>query len=234
MNHDFEKARGKYRAQANRFSSFNGSEVKAQNFVGQSSRFAGQASNADGMNSFAALQDSNKILTVVCSNTATAGADVECIVFGAFQYSGSTQPNAGAVVTINESTHAEVREQSKSQPFWINGFRYKGSVASQLDKIAKIVYKNPSGDETTKKFSASTYLTAAQLNTLQADITNYSFGVDGTTQIVVPVSFGQYVTLILQIGGRFDASNLVEGTSPILVANQKALNSGLVTIQEAR
>jgi len=229
MNQKFENARKKYGMEASKFSSFNGSEMK-DGFVGQTSKFVGQTSNADGANGFSQLADSNKTLTVVCQNTATAGADVTCVVFGAYLYSGSTQPNAGAVVTIDESSHAQVREQSKSQPFWVNGLRMAVSDATQLSKITQIQYKNPSGDDIIKKFRPASYRTASQLTTTQIDAPNYTFGVDGSCQMNVPVSYGQSVTWTLNIGGRFDASNLVEGTSPILVANQKPLNTGLVTV----
>ncbi len=229
MNKKFENARNRYNMEAGKLSSFNGSEMR-DGFVGQVSKFAGQTSYADGSNAFSQLADSNKTLTVVCSNTLTAAGDVNCIVFGAYEYSGATQPNAGAVVTIDESSHAQVREQSKSQPFWINGLRMAVSDASQLGKLTLITYKNPSGDVTTKKFRPASYRTATQLTTTQIDAPNYTFGVSGETSMSVPVTNGQSVTWTLNIGGRFDASNLVEGTSPMAVANQKPLATGLVTV----
>ena len=231
MNKDWNKARQKYNFEAGNLSSFNGSEVK-ERFAGQrKSQFAGETmSRADGANVFTPINDSDKTLTVVITNTLTSGGDVTAIVFGAYTYSGETQPNAGVTVTIEESSHTQVRSQSISQPFWVNGLRYLVSDTSLLSNTVFIVYNNPSGDDTTKKFRPLSYKTASQLTTTQVDAPNYTFGVDGSAQMQIAVGPGEQVIMTLNIGGRYDASQLVDGKSPVMVANQAPLATGLVTV----
>ncbi len=225
-NQNWKKAVAKYSFESGNLNNADG------NFVGQRNSFVGQM-NADGDmggDMFSKLSDSDKYYTVVCSNTSTSET-VVAVVFGGSLYSGSTQPNAGATVVVDESSHAQVRSQSVASPFWINGLRYLTTTTAQLNgQVLTIARQSPSGDFYSKIFRPVSFKTASQNQTLQIDAPGFKFGVDGNTYINVPLLPSEQVTIVMQIGGRFDANNIMNGQSAIEVASQNQLASGLVQI----
>ncbi len=234
---NWNKARAKYSRLTSNFSSFDGSEMKS-GFAGQAkSNFIGQRSAADGSaampgaDMFSKLEASNQILTVVIQNTQTTGSTTTtAVVFGAYQYSGSTQENTGVSVDVLESSHAQVRAQSINEPFWVIGLRLLVSNTQQLAQTIQIQYKNPSGDIVTKQFRPLSFRTASQNQSDQIDAPNYSFGIDGSASMRVPMLQNTTATITLLLGGRWNASKAVDGASPLSVGSQTPLNTGLVTI----
>jgi hypothetical protein len=226
MTKNWNRAVAKYNLEAANFSNADG------NFVGQvKNNYIGE-SRADGMGGdmYSQLPDSDKYYTVVCSNTSTS-ATVTAVVFGGSLYSGATQPNAGATVIVDESSHAQVRSQSIAAPFWVNGLRYLTTTANQLNgQVLTIARQSPSGDFSSKIFRPVSFKTASQNQTLQIDAPGYKFGVDGNTYINVPLLPSEQVTIVMQIGGRFDPNAIISGDSALQVANQQQLSSGLVQI----
>jgi hypothetical protein len=237
MKPNFKAAAQKYRAEAGNFNSFDG-PVFSQNYMGQDSKpygYMGQGMNANGAapmgDIFSRLSDTDKIYTAVITNTQTSGAAVNAIVFGANQYSGSTQPNAGVTVTIQESSHAQVRAESQYSPFWVNGLRYLVTTTNQLNTQIPTVQKfSSAGTINSAQFRPLSYKTAYQQQTLQVDATDFKFEVDGSTSMIVPVVAAETVTIIFQIGGRFAPQNVVQGSSALEVASQRPLTTGLVQV----
>jgi hypothetical protein len=226
---NWNKAVAKYSAESRNFDNADGS------FVGARNNFAGEPSYANGQNSggdiYSVIDDSNKFYTAVITNTTTVPAAVTAVVFGANQFSGTTQENSGVTVTISESSHAEARAASQTNPFWVNGLRYLTTTAAQMNgQILTIQNRSSNGETVTKQFRPLTFKTSYQQNALQVDAPSYKFLVDGSTSIRVPVIGSEVVTLVMQIGGRFDASNAVQGSSAIAVAGQKELSTGLVQV----
>lgn len=226
---NWEKAVAKYKAESQNFNNFEGG------FVGQSNGFVGQTSYANGQGAmggdiFSSLDDGNKYYTVVVTNTETSGAAITAIVFGANQYSGSTQANAGVTVTVQESSHAEARAASQTEPFWVNGLRYQVETAAQLNQTWTIQKRTSNGEIRSVIFRPNSFKTAYQNQSLQIDAPAYKFLVDGNTSIQVPVIANEEVTITLQLGGRFNAANAVQGASAIEVANQQQLATGLVQV----
>lgn len=222
----------RYNAESQSFDNFGGGIVQdsyiGENYIGES-RADGGASPMGG-DIFSKLSDGEKYYTVVVTNTQTSGAAVTAIVFGANQYSGSTQANAGVTVTVQESSHAEVRSESQNSPFWVNGLRYMCATASQLQgQVPTIQRRNSAGVTESVQFRPLSFKTADQQSTTQIDAPNYAFQVDGTVSMQVPVIASEVLTILFQIGGRFNASQSVSGKSPLEVANQRALRTGIVS-----
>lgn len=230
---NWKKAIQKYSLESRNFSNANGLIVK-DNFVGQRSNgFIGESRAEGGMggDTFTFLNDGNKYYTVVIENTNTGGSAVTAIVFGANQYGiNNDQPNAGVTVTVEESSHTQARAASQTQPFWVNGLRYFVETTAQLSNVITIYKKTSNGEVNSQIFRPLTFKTASQNQSLQIDAPGYKFPVDGDTQIQVPVNPSEQVTLVLQIGGRFNAANAINGQSALEVANQRELSTGLVQI----
>jgi hypothetical protein len=225
----------KYALESRNFDNADGSGLVRDSFIGQNN-YIGE-SYANGQNApmggdvFSYLNDGNKYYTAVITNTETTGDAITAIVFGANQYSGSTQANAGVTVTIQESSHAEARAASQTEPFWVNGLRYRTSTTSQINNQVLTIQKRTSNGEINSViFRPLSFLTSYQQQSLQVDAPGYKFLVDGNTSIQVPVEANTNCTLIMQLGGRFNAGNAVQGQSALAVANQKELATGLVQV----
>lgn len=232
---NWKKAVAKYSAESRNFDNFTGEQMR-DSFVGQASNsFVGQ-SYANGQNAqmggdFSYLNDGNKYYTIVITNTQTSGDDVTAVIFGAYQYGASaTQPNAGVTVTVSETSHAEARAASMTEPFWVNGFRYEASNAAQLAKVWTIQNRSSNGVINSWQVRPNVFKTSYQNQSLQIDAPGYKFGVDGSTSVQIPVAYSQNATLTLQLGGRYSASNIVQGASSVEVASQRELATGLVQV----
>ena len=84
-------------------------------------------------NSIGRIDPNDRTLTIVVKNTS--GADAEAILFGANEE--AAQP-AGVTVSVEESSHKEVREESKANPFKIVGMKMSVSNPLQFDNVLKI------------------------------------------------------------------------------------------------
>ncbi len=242
MNKSWKDSIKKYSLESRNFDNYDGGgklPIQDNNFVGQNSfigesRMTGYANgqNSMGGDQFSQIADSDKYYTITMTNTATSGGTSTAIAFGANQYGITADQASGATttVTVAESSHAQARAASLSQPFWVNGLRYSVDTAAQLAQIITIQFQSASGDLLQKKFRPNTFKTAYQNQSLQIDAPGYKFPVNGETQIQVPLLANEEVILTLQIGGKFDAANAVSGGSAMAVASQTPLATGLVTV----
>lgn len=248
---DFSKIASGYRREASRLNNADGSpgagvfqdsflgQKRSSNFLGQNSRMSsadGSGASASG-GQYSTLSDTQKTYTAVLSNTKTSGSAVTCTLFGAFIYGttndqiGGVNGFNGATVTIAESSHAQVRAQSVTSPFWINGLRYRTTTTAQMDGyIGTIQSADSAGTLNTSQFRPLNYFTAAQNQNTQSDAPNYKFQVDGTISFLLPVITNETVTMVLQIGARWTPQNTLQNDSPLQVAAQNPLATGTTTV----
>ncbi len=240
MKKNWKDAIRKYALESKNFNNASGGPLNIKDgFIGSNS-FVGQANSgyANGQNMggevYSQIDDSDKFYTITITNTQTTGSAVTAIVFGANQYGISAdQANAGVTVEVAESSHTQARASSLSQPFWVNGLRYSTSTTTQLNsQVMTIQYKSASGDLVQKIFRPLVYKTASQNQNLQIDAPGYKFPVDGNTQLQLPVISSEIVVIILQIGGKFDATKAIQGDSALAVAGQRELATGIVTVMK--
>lgn len=226
--YNFNKQIEKYNLEAQNFDNANGDIYSS--YVGQGN-YVGQYANGEpsaNANGYGKLDDGERLYTVVVTNTNTSGAAVAAIVFGGDLYSGSTQPNAGVTVTVSESSHSQVRAESQRSPFWVNGLRYLTTTASQMQTQVPTWYvSESSGAINQRPFRPLSYRTAYNQITTQIDAPTFKILINGSTYLSLPVIANETVTIMFQIGGRWDASQAVKGDSPFLVANQSKLVSGI-------
>ncbi len=237
MKRNWKDAIRKYSLESRNFNNADGGHLPIKDsFIG-SNAFVGQSSGyANGQNMggdvYSQIDDSDKFYTITITNTLTTGGAITAIVFGANQYGiTADQANANVTVTVAESSHIQARASSLAQPFWVNGLRYSTTTTSQLNsQVMTIQYKSASGDLVSKIFRPLVYKTASQNQNTQIDAPGYKFPVDGNTQLQLPVIAAEQVVLILQIGGKFDASKAIQGDSALSVASQRELATGIVTV----
>jgi hypothetical protein len=214
----------KYNSEVEAFDSADG---LYNNYVGNENRADGSYSAPSGQG-FTKISDGDRLYTVVVTNTNTSGGAVNAIVFGSDLYSGSTQPNPGVTVTVQESSHAQARNESSRSPFWVNGLRYITTTNSQMTSQIPVFYRtSSSGRGEFEPFRPMAYRTAMNNISNQVDADDFQFYIDGSSYIQVPVIANETVTFMLYIGGRVDMGEALKGNSPFKVANQKKLNTGI-------
>jgi hypothetical protein len=86
------------------------------------------------------IDPNDRTLTITVSNTS--GAEAEAVIFGANE--NAAQP-AGVTVSVGESSHNEVKEESKANPFKIQGMKMSVSDQLQFDKVLRIVRRTATG-----------------------------------------------------------------------------------------
>ncbi len=234
----------KYSLESKNFDNYDGggSLPISDGFIGQkrSASFIGENRNSSsyangqsmGGDVYSQIADSDKYYTITVTNTNTTGDAQTAVIFGANEFGISNDQDSGTItVDVAESSHTEARGDSIMRPFWVNGLRYSTETTTQLNgQVLTIQYKSSSGDLIQKIFRPLVFKTASQNQSLQVDAPGYKFPVDGNTSIRVPVIASESVTLILQIGGRYDSTKAVEGESALSTASQRELATGIVTV----
>ena len=90
------------------------------------------------------LDPNDTTYTFVVNNTTTE--DHEVVLFGANE---AIQPPSGVTIDVAESSHNEVREESKANPFTIMGMKMSVSDTAQFDNVLTLVEKTSGGRLTT-------------------------------------------------------------------------------------
>ena len=117
------------------------------------------------------IDPNDRTLTVVVNNTS--GAAAEAVIFGG--NAESAQP-AGVTVVVEESSHKEVREESKSNPFKIAGMKYSVSNALQFDNVLRIDRRTASGSKTTRVYQPRNATSPQNFSQSLIDDDNFEMG----------------------------------------------------------
>ena len=141
------------------------------------------------------IDPNDRTLTVVVKNTS--GADAEAIVFGANEE--SAQP-AGVTVIVEESSHKEVREESKANPFKVGGMKLSVSNPLQFDNVLKVVKRTASGSNTERVYQPRNATSPQNFTQTLIDDDNFEMNVTGQDSLRVLVKDG--VTLVFTFVSR--------------------------------
>lgn len=152
------------------------------------------------------IDPNDRTLTIVVKNNS--GADAEAILFGANQE--AAQP-AGVTVVVEESSHKEVREESKANPFKIGGMKLSVSDPLQFDHVLRIVKRTAAGSNTERVYQPRN-ATSPQ-NFTQTLIDDDNFEMDVTGQDSLRVTVRDKVTLVFTftVKARANMGNLLKG-----------------------
>ena len=98
-------------------------------------------------NSIGTIDPNDRTLTITVQNSGAT--DLEAIIFGGNE---NAAQQAGVTVTVQESSHNEVREESKGNPFKILGMKMSVSDPLQFDNVWKILRRTSTGSSTSRPY----------------------------------------------------------------------------------
>ncbi|MDA9563482.1 hypothetical protein N9R81_02270 [Flavobacteriales bacterium] len=154
------------------------------------------------------IDPNDRTLTVVVKNTS--GADAEAIVFGANEE--AAQP-AGVTVVVEESSHKEVREESKANPFKVAGMKLSVSNPLQFDNVLKVVKRTASGSNTERVYQPRNATSPQNFTQTLIDDDNFEMNVTGQDSLRVLVKDGVTLVFTFTIKARANMGNLLKGNN---------------------
>jgi len=154
------------------------------------------------------IDPNDRTLTVVVKNAS--GASAEAVIFGG--NAERAQP-AGLTVDIEESSHKEVREESKSNPFRIAGMKYSVSNALQFDNVLRIDRRTASGSKTTRVYQPRNATSPQNFTQTLIDDDNFEMDVTGQDSLNVVIEDGVTAVFTFTIKARANLGNLLKGSN---------------------
>ncbi|MEO9870363.1 MAG: hypothetical protein ABJQ69_03610 [Ekhidna sp.] len=152
------------------------------------------------------IDPNDRTLTVVVKNTS--GADAQAIVFGGNQE--AAQP-AGITVSVEESSHKEVQEESKANPFKIAGMKMSASNALQFDNVLKVTRRTAAGSNTVRVYQPRNATSPQNFTQQLIDDDNFEMDVTGQDSLRFLVKDGVTVVFTFTIKARANMGNLLKG-----------------------
>ena len=162
--------------------------------------------NSYKTSSIGRIDPNDRTLTVVVKNAS--GADGEAIVFGANEE--APQP-AGITVSVEESSHKEVREESKANPFKIVGMKMSVSNPLQLDNVLKINKRTATGSNAVRVYQPRNATSPQNFTQGLIDDHNFEMDVTGQDSIRMLIKDGVTVVFTFTIKARANMGNLLDG-----------------------
>ena len=154
------------------------------------------------------INPNDRTLTVTIVNAS--GADAEAIIFGGNE--NAPQP-AGVTVTVQESSHNEVREESKANPFKIQGMKMSVSDALQFDNVWRILRKSAAGAANSYPYQPRNATSPQNTNPNLIDDSAFEMDVTGQDSIRFFQKAGTKTTITFTIKARVDMGNVLMGNN---------------------
>ena len=151
------------------------------------------------------IDPNDRTLTVVVKNTSDKDQDVE--IFGAYR---NVQPIAGVTIEVAESSHQEVRAESMSNPFLIEGMKMSVSDPLQFDNVLNIVTRTATGSHASKVFQPRNSTSPQNFSSNMID-TNFSMEVTGQNALKFKAKKGATIVFTFTIKARANMANLLKG-----------------------
>ena len=156
--------------------------------------------------SIGTIDPNDRTLTVVVKNTS--GAEAQAVVWGANQ--NVSQP-AGVTVEVEESSHNEVKEESKANPFLVKGMKMSTSNPLQFDNVLKIVRRTAAGSNTERVYQPRNATSPQNFTQSLIDDDNFSMEVTGQDSLRLDIKDGVTVVFTFTIKARANMGNLLNG-----------------------
>lgn len=154
------------------------------------------------------IDPNDRTLTVVVTNTS--GAAAEAVIFGG--NAEADQPT-GVTVEVEESSHKEVREESKANPFKISGMKYSVSNALQFDNVLRVERRTAAGSRTTRVYQPRNATSPQNFTQSLIDDDNFEMDVTGQDSLRVVVEDGVTAVFTFTIKARANLGNLLKGNN---------------------
>ena len=158
--------------------------------------------------SIGGIDSNDRTLTIVVSNSS--GAAAEAIIFGGNE--GAAQP-AGVTVIVQESSHQEVREESKSNPFKIVGMKYSVSDPLQFDNILNITHRTATGKVNNTVYQPRNATSPQNFTQNLIDDAAFEMDVTGQHSLRFTINNGVTAVFTLTVRARANMGNLLKGNN---------------------
>ena len=158
--------------------------------------------------SIGGIDSNDRTLTIVVSNTS--GAAAQAIVFGGNE--SAAQP-AGVTVTVQESSHQEVREESKAHPFKIVGMKYSVSDPLQFDNILNIVHRTATGKVDNTVYQPRNATSPQNFTQNLIDDAAFEMSVTGQHSLRFTINDGVTAVFTMTVRARANMGNLLKGNN---------------------
>lgn len=152
------------------------------------------------------INPNDRTLTITVTNAGAA--DHEAIIFA-----GNENPaqNADITVTVQESSHNEVKEESKSNPFKIQGMKMSVSDALQFDNVWRIVRKSAAGSYGSHPYQPRNATSPQNTDPRLIDDSAFEMDVTGQDSIRFVQRANTKSTITFTIKARVDMGNVLSG-----------------------
>ena len=154
------------------------------------------------------IDPNDRTLTVVVRNTS--GADAEAVLFGGNE--SAAQP-AGVNVIVEESSHKEVREESKANPFKIAGMKMSVSDPLQFDNVLKVTRRTATGSNTVRVYQPRNATSPQNFTQQLIDDAAFEMDVTGQDSLRLSIKDGVTVVFTFTIKARANMGNLLKGNN---------------------
>ncbi|MFC4636620.1 hypothetical protein ACFO3O_22135 [Dokdonia ponticola] len=152
------------------------------------------------------INPNDRTLTISVTNTSAAPA--QAILFGA--NAEEAQPN-GVTVVVEESSHKEVREESKAHPFKIAGMKYSVSTPIQFDNVLRIQRRTASGTQTNRVYQPRNATSPQNFNNTLIDDDNFEMDVTGQDALRFTINANSSAVFTFTVKARANLGNLLRG-----------------------
>lgn len=189
-------------------------------YVGGQDYYNGNGGGSPQGGGLSEIPPFDRTLTVNIVNSNTGSGSSDATVFSAYKNPSLSQPS-GISVNILETGHEQVREESKSQPFYVLGFKYVVSNSSQFTNNLSLEYQTAAGGTQSYNIQPLSFRSAQnQINT-QIDSPAFGFPVTGRTTLTIPTNTNEDITLILYIKSAVDMGNVLKGQNALGFSDQE-------------
>jgi len=154
------------------------------------------------------IDPNDRTLTVVVRNTS--GEAAEAVVFGGNEE--AAQP-AGVTVEVEESSHKEVREESKANPFKISGMKYSVSNPLQFDNVLRLTKRTAAGSNTVRVYQPRNATSPQNFTQQLIDDDNFELNVTGQDSLRVTINPDTTAVFTFTIKARANMGNLLKGNN---------------------
>lgn len=154
------------------------------------------------------IDPNDRTLTVVVKNEAEAEA--EAIIFAGNE--GPPQIE-GVTVTVEESSHKEVQEESKAHPFKIAGMKMSVSDPLQFDNVLKINRRTATGTNTVRVYQPRNATSPQNFTQQLIDDDNFEMDVTGQDSLRFVIKPNATVVFTFTIKARANMGNLLKGNN---------------------
>ena len=154
------------------------------------------------------IDANDRTLTIVVSNTSDA--DAEAIIFGGNESAAQAD---GVAVVVEESSHKEVREESKGNPFKIAGMKMSVSNPLQFDNVLKVTRRTATGSNTARVYQPRNATSPQNFTQQLIDDAAFEMDVTGQDSLRLTVKAQATVVFTFTIRARANMGNLLKGNN---------------------